>query len=88
MKGGREPIQGVGDLSLANPNIRSNQRRVRQEAWGEKPPQGKRKMRITEICDGNQVRKILQDELEKVTRKHGLNVYELQDLKKDLKNRG
>ena len=72
MKGGREPIEGKyrtdlpGDLSLANPNARRKNPRVRQQAWGPSTsPQGKRKMRITEICDGNQVRKILQDELEK-----------------------
>ena len=46
-----------------------------------------RGMKINEICDGNQVKKILQQELEKVTIKHGLNMYELRDLKKDLKNK-
>ena len=76
-----------GDLSLATSR---NKPRVRQPAWAAPTsPQSRKKshMKITEVCDGNQVKKILQQELEKVTLKHGLNMYELIDLKKDLKNK-
>lgn len=76
-----------GDLSLATSR---NKPRVRQQAWAAPTsPQSRKKshMKITEVCDGNQVKKILQQELEKVTLKHGLNMYELKDLKKDLKNK-
>jgi len=96
MKGGRDGgIEGKyrtdlpGDLSLANSGVRGNKSRVRQQAWNAPTsPQSRKKshMKITEVCDGNQVKKILQNELEKVTLKHGLNMYELKDLKKDLKN--
>ena len=94
MKGGRDG--GIeekyrnhlpGDLSLATSR---NKPRVRQQAWAAPTsPQSRKKshMKITEVCDGNQVKKILQQELEKVTLKHGLNMYELKDLKKDLKNK-
>ena len=73
MKGGRDGgIEGKyrtdlpGDLSLANSR---NKPRVRQQAWtAPTTNQAKKKhMKITEICDGNQVKKILQQELEKVT---------------------
>merc|ERR1712072_294802 len=94
MKGGRDGgIEGKyrndlpGDLSLATSR---NKPRVRQQAWAAPTsPQSRKKshMKITEVCDGNQVKKILQTELEKVTLKHGLNMYELKDLKKDLKNK-
>ena len=94
MKGGRDGgIEGKyrndlpGDLSLATSR---NKPRVRQQAWAAPTsPQSRKKshMKITEVCDGNQVKKILQQELEKVTLKHGLKTYELKDLKKDLKNK-
>ena len=97
MKGGRDGgIEGKyrtdlpGDLSLANTTATRNKPRVRQQAWkAPTSPQSRKKshMKITEVCDGNQVKKILQQELEKVTIKHGLNMYELKDLKKDLKNK-
>jgi hypothetical protein len=97
MKGGRDGgIEGKyrtdlpGDLSLANSGVRRNKSRVRQQAWNEPTTSQSRKkshMKITEVCDGSQVKKILQNELEKVTLKHGLNMYELKDLKKDLKNK-
>ena len=106
MKGGREPIEGKyrtdlpGDLSLANPNARRKNPRVRQQAFGAptSPQSGKkRNMKITEItnkppplftqCKKESVKEALDKAIDNAKKKYRFNPQQIKELKKDLKNK-
>lgn len=101
MKGGQQQTEGKyrtdlpGDLSLANPNVRRKNPRVRQQAFA--PKRKKSGMKITEItnkppplftqCKKESVKEALDKAIENANTKHGFNMYEIKDLKNYLKNK-